>query len=171
MSPEKLRQEGSKLYLTDIHCFATVAKISEEVITLNTGSKKDPRYNRYETYEFDDKVRKGHIVAKSQVLFDESGNFVGVKDNHSNLVIDLPPELEQNSVIIQPSPEIISTALSEWVNPSKKLEVGYINEKTGKFSREKKRGYTQIKFTKVKQTITLELDDEKIEELRKLGVL
>lgn len=163
MSPEKLRQEGSKLYLTDIHCFATVAKVSEEVITLNTGTKKEPRYNRYEVYEFDSMVSKGKIVGKSQVIFDENGNFAGVKDDNNNLVVEDPRSIE---VFAPPS-----TETSHVVSKPQLTEVAYINEKTGKFSREKKRGYTQIKFTKVKQTITLELDDEKIEELKKLGVL
>jgi hypothetical protein len=167
MSPEKLRQEGAKLYLTDIHCFATVAKVSEQVITLNTGTKKEPRYNRYEVYEFDSMVKSSKIVGKSQVLFDEKGNFAGVKDDSSNIVV----EPDQSVTFPDPTPKQISEALTSYIKPPQDFETAYINEKTGKFSREKKRGYTQIKFTKVKQTITLELDDEKIEELKKLGVL
>jgi hypothetical protein len=169
MSPEKLRQEGSKLYLTDIHCFATVFKTSQEVITLNTGTKKEPRYNRYETYEFDDKVRRGQIVGKSQVIFDENGKFVGVKEDNGNLAVN--PHVEHPVTYPEPAQKQLTEAVAEYTKPPQDFEVAYINEKTGKFSREKKRGYTQIKFTKVKQTITLELDDEKIEELRKLGVL
>jgi hypothetical protein len=155
MNPEILRTQNAKIYLTKINCFGTVVKVSPEVITVNTGTKKEPRNNRYEVYEFDEMVRTREIVPKSEVEFDDNGNFVGLKTPIQEIT-------QQPKVVPQESPKIIVDKLTE---------IGYINEKTGKFSKEKKRGYTQIRYEKVKQKITIELDEEKIEELRKLGVL
>jgi len=64
----------------------------------------------------------------------------------------------------------INTDVSVQKSPSL-TEIGFINEKTGKFSLERKRGYTEIRFDRVKRKVELELDESQVEKLREMGLL
>lgn len=52
-----------------------------------------------------------------------------------------------------------------------KLETGYVNFKTGRFSKESKKGYTKIEYKKSTQKVTLEVDDDTLSKLKEMGLV
>ena len=153
-------QENAKVYLVKETRIGTITKIKEDLVEVNIGTKKSPENIRFSTSEFCYKLSVEDIVAKSRVQYNERGNYTGLKprtgvSKHSKV------ETKVITPVLKTPP----------LNSTTELIQGFINEKTGKFSKTQKRGYTEIKYSVVKTRVTLDLNDEQIEKLKEMGVL
>lgn len=158
---EPLLKEGAKVYYLTNNKIAKVERVAEKVITVNAGTKKAPMYLRYEIPEYKQMLINEEIVPMSRCNFDDEGEFNGLKPKDWGK--SAPPQ-KKPSEPPKKAPESVPATEAE-------AEYGWINEKTGKFSSEKKRGYTQIKFERVKKKVELELDETQMEKLKELGLL
>jgi hypothetical protein len=162
----RLLNEGAKVYLVENMRIGRVFKVANEVVRVDAGTKAEPMPIMFEMPDFYHKVINDKIVALSRVSFDEDGKFTGVKPRQTPLPQKVAP----------PSKTVgeLNVKINTEVGVQKKLtqaETGFINEKTGKFSLEKKRGYTEIRFERVKRKVELELDEAQVEKLREMGLL
>jgi hypothetical protein len=154
---EPLVKVGAKLYLREYNSFGQVTDSGDEV-KINIGTKKEPMPVSYERTQFFELAVKDRIVARHRCEFNDNGDLVNVKPSNLSFKPPQPPT---------PSP-----TLPQVQKPLEgEFQTGFINEKTGKFSTEPKRGYSEIRFQKVKKEVTLQLSDEQIEQLKELGVL
>lgn len=158
-----LRKEGAKVYLVSEGLIARVIEINKNEVQVKGGSKEYPRELTFSEYEFDEKCRLQEIVAQSQAQFNDNGEYTGIKGQ---------PKKQKKSVQLVKKPKKEN---KNAINPDSlnkfEPEIGWINEKTGKFSKEKKRGYTQIKFERIKKKVSLELDDSQLQKLKELGII
>lgn len=154
-----LLRESAKVYLVDEMRMGVVTKVVDEAIRINIGTKKQPQMIRFDMQEYHDKVLKDKIVSKSRAEFNDDGMFLGVKERQTP--IPSKPKKEKP----------VSRESIKEVQQVEDFEIGYINEKTGKFSTEKKRGYVEIKFQRVKRKVELELDESQLQKLKELGLI
>lgn len=157
----RLVNEGAKVYLVENMRMGKVFKVVEERVRINVGSKAEPMPIAFEMEDFYHKIMNDLIVAQSRVEFDDNGNFVKVKPRATPMPEKATKVVKELTVGVKVEPKVTTTA----------MESGYINEKTGKFSLEKKRGYTEIRFERVKKKVELELDEAQIEKLKEMGLL
>jgi hypothetical protein len=94
--------------------------------------------------------------------FDDDGNFKGVKPRQT--------PLPQKAQVAESQPPTKPLTIDQKCDTTQ-FETAYINEKTGRFSSVKKRGYTEIKFQRIKTSVHLQLDASQIEKLKSLGIL
>ena len=157
-----LLKEGTKVYLVDRYRLGKVKKVVDQIVRVDVGTKKEPMLMSYEMLDYCADVLIDKIITLNRAQFDDDGNFTGKKPRETPLPAKKtggkPPVEHDQPIQTQPT-----------VNND--LETGYINEKTGKFSREKKRGYVEIKFQKTKKKVALELDEAQIEKLKEMGLL
>jgi hypothetical protein len=162
----RLLNEGAKVYLVDNMRIGKVFKVAEQIVRIDAGSKAEPMPIMFEMADFYHSVMNDKIVALSRVSFDEDGKFTGVKPRAT----PLPERVTVPSKTVGELNVKINTDVSVQKSPSL-TEIGFINEKTGKFSLERKRGYTEIRFDRVKRKVELELDESQVEKLREMGLL
>ena len=109
-------------------------------------------------------ISEYHIETLKQMLLDDeivsnsrltigSGNTFKVRPRSNPIVVNKPQ------------------AKGHQLKPADKLETGYINFKTSRFSEEPKKGYTKIEYQKATEQVTIEVDSEMMDKLRELGLL
>lgn len=164
MSKEQIKEElsplaniGAKLYLREYNSFGIVTDSADEV-KINIGTKNEPMPVAYERNQFFELALKDRIVARHRCVFSDDGRLTDVKPLKTAL-----------SSVQAPTP---SPTIPQVQKPLEgEFETGYINEKTGKYSKEPKRGYSEIRFQKVKKRLSLDLDESQIEKLKELGII
>lgn len=169
-----LFKEGAKVYLTEYSRMGKVFKVVEKVVRVNCGTKSEPMPILYEMPDYLRGVLNDTIVHLSRVKFGDEGEFIGVNPRST-------PKLEKVSssamvkqaIDLTPAEDVIVTDGTVDVNTriTEDKEVGFINEKTGKFSKEKKRGYVEIRFERVRKKVELELDESQLEKLKEMGII
>lgn len=156
--PEKpnnpLRVENAKIYLVNEELMARITEIKEGEVHIKGGGGEYVRNLTFSEFEFDTKCECEEIVSQKDAKFNDNGEFIGIKGTN-------PEQAKPAKQTPKPSPK----------PKESEMEIGWINEKTGKFSREKKRGYTQIRFEKVKKKVELEIDETQLQKLKEMGLV
>lgn len=153
-------KQKAKVYLVKEQRYASVKSVAEEKVTLDIGTAKQPQNIYFEMHEYLYKITNDAIVLKKRAIFDEDGYFVRVE-----------PLSGQQPKEELPEPKQVKAEVKKEASVDSEFETGWINEKTRKFSDVKKRGYTEIEFRRKKRTVELQLTDDKIEELKRMGIL
>lgn len=156
---------GAKVYDTKAKRLGTVLsvdRIENDVteVSIDFGTKAKAEVINYDIETFKTALLADKIVSKSRLSLGKGDGFT------------VKPRLGQ------PAPQVPNNSQSQSkIEPIKatpgveKLEKAYINEKTGKFSKTKKKGYVQIEYRKVTRPVTLEVDDEVMEKLKEMGLV
>lgn len=169
----RICQSGAKVYFPKTREFGTVTKFMNNVeVKLDQGrASSSTSFNRD---EFLNMLQNDEVVAKSRVSIPEgdSGS-VRIKPRPKLVqagpaatpVIPMQPQsMDPRTMpkleVIQPAPPVIEATLT-----------GYIDEKSGKFSKTMQPGMVEIKYTKVTRKMTLELDSVQLQKLRELGII
>jgi hypothetical protein len=168
--PEDLRKlcaEGAKVYIVPDRALGTVANIDSETksININIGTKKLPMTTRYTLDQYAQLLGQDRIVAKSRLTDTEQGGF-RVKPRTVSPTAAIEEELESAKGLLA---KIAQPAKTSPID--NKSEIGYVDFKGNKFSKEPKEGYIKINYSIEKQKVQLELNSEQIEKLKALGIL
>lgn len=166
-------QSGAKVYLTKSKEFGTVTKFMDNVeVKLDQG--RASATTSFPKQQFLDMLLSDEVVAKSRVSIPEgdSGS-VRIKPRPKLVqagpaatpVVPMKPQsMDPKSM---PKLEVIHPAPA---NPEPML-TGYIDEKTGKFSKTLQPGFVEIQYRRVTKKMTLELDSVQLQKLKELGII
>lgn len=151
---QRIIQSGAKIYDTKSKLQGKVVEIEASEVHIKYG--KLP-LSVICIEEFKDKLLKDEIVSQSRLTMGVGNNF--------KVLPRVNPPVTPN----KPQSQIKTPPAK--TPPGIELATAYINEKTGKFSKTKKKGYVKIEYRKVTQPVTLEVDDEMLEKLKELGLV
>lgn len=160
----RICQPGAKVYFSKRKEFGTVSKFIDTVdVRLDQG--KASSSVTFGRDEFLSMLQSDEVVAKSRVIIPED----------DNKPIRIKPRLAVASDNVSPiKPAITAPTLVRPIaeEPNKEtLLTGYIDEKTGKFSKTLQPGMTEVYYKKVTKKMTLELDSVQLQKLRDMGII
>lgn len=159
---KRICQPNAKVYMTDTKQFGTVTAFAD-IVTVKLDQGKASKAETYSRLDFIDKITNDLIVSKSRVVIPDgdTGN-VRVKPRV------IAQEIQTMDPKSFPAPQIVLTSPPIVQD---KLLVGYIDEKTGKFSKTLQTGLIEIHYKKVTRKVQLELDSVQLQKLRELGII
>lgn len=162
---KRICQPNAKVYMTDTKQFGTVTAFADTV-TVKLDQGKASKAETYSRLDFIDKITNDIIVSKSRVVIPDgdTGN-VRVKPR----VIAQEPLTMDPLVSRSSEPAHLVRAVTPVVQEL--LLVGYIDEKTGKFSKTLQTGMIQIEYRKITRKVQLELDSVQLQKLKELGII
>lgn len=162
---KRICQANAKVYFIDSKEFGTVMMFGDEVkVKLDQG--KASKTELFSRSDFIDKITNDEIVAKSRVSIPEGDNgSVRIKPRVIKPEVESINTLPANAVSMSPP------VVMELSRPLDKLLTGYIDEKTGKFSRTLQTGMIEIQYRKVTRKVQLELDSVQLQKLKELGII
>jgi hypothetical protein len=166
MDLARVCQPGAKVYFPKLKQFGVVTKFMDTVdIKLDQG--KQSSSTSYQRDEFLEMLQTDQVIAKSRVVFPE--------DENKPIIIKPRPKAAQqaqtmNPKELAPQPQIIVPAPAP-LPVQEKLLTGYIDEKTGKFSKTLQPGLIEIQYKKVTRKMELELDSVQLQKLKELGII
>lgn len=159
---------GAKVYQVSTKEQGKVSSINDQSIFVDYGNKAKSKVVEYNRDDFSELLLSDSIVAGSRLTLGVGNDF------------KIKPRLGQPTAITASKPKLVDkSGIPVNVNNNDnlqvaqdiKLETGYINEKTGKFSKEKKKGYIKIEYRKATQKVTLDIDDETMAKLKEMGIV
>lgn len=158
---QRIFNVGAKVYNTSTSSQGKVSSVVEDSIFVDYGNKAKSNITEYTKDDFSELLLQDQIVAASRLTIGTGDKFK-IKPRLGQLELSTKPAKWTGS-----APNVQSLPRPGQPN----LEVGYINEKTGKFSKEYKKGYIKIEYKKATQKVVLELDDDQLTKLKELGLV
>lgn len=153
---QRILNIGAKVYNTTNNKQGKVIDVSDRVHIEYTDNQRDI----FEEDEFKKMLVDDIIVANYRLTMGSGNKFKVIpREGQPNVSrqSNNPPSIKRTKVTDQPK--------------EPKLEVGYINFKTGKFSTESKRGYTKVEYRKATTKIELEIDEDQLRKLKEMGLV
>ena len=154
---QRILTVGAKVYDTQGKRQGKVYSVNDLEVMIDYGKGQS---QAYEMGDFSKLLLEDSIVANSRITIGNGDKLV-IKPRVTETYESTPPVRMSGK-----TPNIQSTP-----RPETKLEIAYINEKTGRFSTEPKKGYVKIEYRKAVEKITVEVDSEMLEKLKELGLV
>lgn len=156
---QRILNVGAKVYNTQTKKQGKVTDVSDSQVSV---TNTDGGAYSVVRSEFEKMLIDDHIVSNSRLTIG-SGNLFKVRPREGSPVEVKSVSKPEIKAEVKDEPEVES-------KPSD-LEEAYINEKTGRFSKTKKKGYIKIEYRKATQKLTLEIDDEQLAKLKEMGLV
>jgi hypothetical protein len=164
---KRICQANAKVYLTDIKQFGVVTSFSD-IVNVKLDQGRASSTQTFSKDEFLDKIANDVIVSKSRVIVPE-GDSGSIKIKPRVKASEVPSPITMDPKQF-PQLQVLTVAPALPV-PQEKLLTGYIDEKTGKFSKTLQTGFTEIHYKKVTRKVQLELDSVQLQKLKELGII
>lgn len=155
---QRILNVNAKVYNTESKRQGRVILVTDELVTVDYGSKVKPDTFEYDIDEFKALLLSDIIVANSRLGIDKRDNYY---------VKPRPNSIQVPERVLYTSSEPVKTSTL----PEVELSEGYINFSTGKFSDKHQKGFTKVLYKKVIEKVTLEVDSEMMEKLKELGLV
>lgn len=152
---QRILNVGAKVYHVKDDAQGKVQSVDDESVKVEFGELNQSYVKTYEVDEFKQMLVDDQIVANYRLTMGQGSKFKVMPRTGSDTT-------RQSST---------KPAAKSNQSTQPKLEVGYINFKTGKFSTESKRGYTKVEFRKATQKVTLEIDEDQLRKLKEMGLV
>lgn len=157
---QRILNVGAKVYDTASKKQGKVIDVSNDNVCVDYGNSAASDVVDYGREDFEKALVDDKIVANYRLTMGPSNNFK---------VIPRTGPVDPISGKSKPAKPKPKTSQSKPAGP--KLEVGYVNFKSGRFSKTSKKGYTKIEYRKAVQKVELELDDEQLKKLKEMGLI
>ena len=158
---QRILNVGAKVYEVESKRQGRVVSLSDNFVVVDYGNNVKSDVRDYETLAFKQKLVNDEIVSNSRLSMG-NGNSFKVKPRPATLNIDTKGKTMKGP----------TSQVQELPRPKEyRLEIGYINFKTGRFSETKKKGYTKVEYRKATTKIELEIDEDQLRKLKEMGLV
>lgn len=166
---QRILNVNAKVYNTESKRQGKVILVTDELVTVDYGSKVKPDTFEYDIDEFKALLLEDIIVANSRLGIDKRDNYF-VKPRPNSIQVPERVLYTSSETITAETPKVTQSVNSS-TSPEVELSEGYINFSTGKFSDKHQKGFTKVLYKKVIEKVTLEVDSEMMERLKELGLV
>lgn len=159
---QRVVQEGAKVYNAPKDKQGKVIIVTESQVNIQYTDKS---IDVFDLPEFKNLLKEDKIVSSSRLTMG-SGNKFKVRPRVGKVGLD-------QSLNPKPSPKPVQPVHPVTRQEPKIAEykIGYLKEKTGRFSKTPKEGYTKIEYKECTETITLQVTEAELNKLRELGLI